>query len=66
MQVVESAAMSNMTSAEGYHAIVSLIQREKDPSLCWQKLLTLTRQSGTHRLARPSMWRRKSHLSLIS
>lgn len=48
--MVKSAAMRHIRSAEGYNAIVDLIQREREPSICWQELLTLTKQSGIHRL----------------
>ena len=42
--------MSYMRSAEGYHAIIDLIQREPDACICWQRLLALTKQSGVQRL----------------
>jgi hypothetical protein len=38
--------MSFLKSAEGYHAIVDLIQREPDSCICWQRLLSLTKQPG--------------------
>ncbi len=42
--------MSYLRSAEGHHAIVDLIQREPNSCICWQRLLTLTKQSWIQRL----------------
>jgi len=49
--VLKSGAISYMTSAESYYAIVELIKGEPDASIGWRQLLTLTEQSGIRRLA---------------